>query len=364
MAAVSLVVTPTRLPAAILAAVSLVVTHGCAPAPRPRPTVAEPSFVVALQREAAALFADRQSAPGSITLFDGRRWLLEPGTLRALGDAARAAESDQRRRELTHLRGFLLIESLREAAAPADARLFQIERQPVTVPGLVPVPYRLLAARLAVEPSIEQRRNLAHAAAPIVAKLSPLLALRRDGVRARARALGFASAIDLLAAAQGRDLRSVGALAEDLLTRSEALYRGALREITAAHLGAATTELGPGDLARLGGWLAPGPGTVRPSPLCRLPAEPFAFLAGDRSARDAWEALRERVGRNRGGQGSLRERLGRDRGGQPSRLAHTSNEQPPLTAALGELLVLRRAAVGVLLVLAWHRGVAQSPTRL
>lgn len=304
-----------------------------------------------IREAAAAYWAERDVVPEDAASWPGPKWLIQPETILEVQHATTTAPPADRR-ELMRLYGYLLVESLKEAATPIDAELNRCQQQPVQLAADEIEPYLRVAGWLPTVPDPAVRRRVIHVAMPIANRLADLISLRRDRVRARARALGFSGAADLVATAQGWDLRTDARLARQVLIESEALYRSAVREIKPASLattgGAGASSSAHPSIPYPATGVVPDPappplacdvttGSASPGPVDPTVDSTLVFLSELITHEPEW----------------LSERL----------------EEPALTEALrrmalAELIDLRRTAALVLIALAWHEGASHEPDRI
>jgi hypothetical protein len=165
--------------------------------------------------------------------------------------AAEAAEPDAgSRRALEHLELYLAGEHLAQAVAQIGESQAAIEgAATITVEGSE-LPFRQLEQSLAMEPSHPRRLAIAAAAAPVLARLAPLLEQRQTLLAQQLSALGYPGYEAYGARLREADLDALSTLAEQVLSQTDALYPKALAEAVHRELNLALTDVRRADLPR------------------------------------------------------------------------------------------------------------------
>jgi len=231
---------------AALATLALAACHGQRPAPAPAtpraPAPPSPAVLAGLVSSSAAAVC----APASESAEPIPALLAHPDAVTTLRAAAYAATSDRPRAVDVHRFG--LAAFLRAVSAEGEAQ----ERRALAAPlaGSPGDTVDDLQARLAALAGADERRALAAAARPALATLAAAARSTELVRRAAAQAAAGRNAhglVALLTPAWGDD---VGDKAQAVLSRTAALYLGALTDAAAA-AGLSPRDAGAADLPRL-----------------------------------------------------------------------------------------------------------------
>jgi hypothetical protein len=241
------------------AALWLLLPLACAgPAARRAPSSAR---LAEVRREAAGLLGDRTAmewqrwAQGlgvdATSALRQRRWLLELPTLEEVRLSTAAAQTDEERRVLRYLYGFLIGEHVSKETAPLDARVKRLQLDGTVAIDGERVPFTQVTALLANEPDPARRRAIAAATRPVMVEVNRLLEERRVLEHELALRLGFADYVELSGAVRHFDPYATAELARRVLRGSEALYQSALAELAPSTLGLPAAEVRHADVPRL-----------------------------------------------------------------------------------------------------------------
>jgi hypothetical protein len=188
----------------------------------------------------------RGDVPDPGAAWKGQAGLLSDATLAGVAAAARTANGDERR-GLAHLHAWLVGERLaRDAAEPARGGAAPPAPATFQWDGRA-VPLRDATALLAGDHDHDRRRALAEAAAAASAPLVAVAEAREARLREAAKELGYGSTLELAAQVRGEVPDALGALAEAVLTRTEASWNALLDEL-ARREGLARDEIRASDL--------------------------------------------------------------------------------------------------------------------
>ncbi|MHB8420498.1 MAG: chromosome segregation protein SMC [Myxococcales bacterium] len=167
-------------------------------------------------------------------------------------DRQRAATSDpDERRALGYFRLYLVGEAVGRAVAPLSDDAANLEAQGTFVtPGGVEQPYRELNHLLANEVSYALRGQLSDAALSVVRKLNPILEEKEAVTRKVLAEMGYSSYAEFGAELRQVDLPKLGALANQLLDGTEALYRRSMDAAAHAELGIGLVGMRRADVPR------------------------------------------------------------------------------------------------------------------
>ncbi len=225
---------------------TLLALTACAHAASPAPAGAPPSppdppdLLPAIRADVEALLAAQAEAfwktwtnggtPDVSGAYRGRDRLLAPEALGQVKKALERASGDERR-ALGYLRTFLVGELLaRESAKAADGAAAAEAAARFAWDGKE-VPARQRIRLLAAEPNAERRAGLERAYAGASSKWAPLVAAEDRAVREAAGKLGYPDASALAAELRGRPVQELGALAEELLDSTDAVYRAVMDDL-------------------------------------------------------------------------------------------------------------------------------------
>ncbi len=240
----------STLPAFALAACA----HATSPAPAdppPDPLPAIRADVEALLTAQAEAFWKAWTGGGALDVaatYKGRDRLLAPETLEQVKKALERASGEERR-ALGSLRTFLVGELLSRESAKAAGVVAQAAAR-FEWDGKE-VPARQLGRLLAAEPNAERRAGLERAYAAAASKWAPLAAAEDQAVREAARKLGYPDALVLAVEARGQPAKELGALADGLLSATDAVYRALMDDLSRRELHVPLASSRLRDLPRL-----------------------------------------------------------------------------------------------------------------
>lgn len=180
----------------------------------------------------------------------GRERLLAPETLVQVTAARERAAGDERR-ALSHLWAFLAGERLaRAAAGPAEA-LAAAEAETGFAWEGRRLPLSGLAGLLAAEPDGARRAAIEKAHAAAAARLGPLTEAWVRALDSEARNLGAKDLLALASELRGESVAALAALADAVLTSTDASWRALAGDLARRELELPAGELRERDLPRL-----------------------------------------------------------------------------------------------------------------
>ncbi len=196
------------------------------------------SEIEELRQEAEALLLEQyraqwanwvQGAPLEIAAtYEGHEDLFERATIERVGQAIRAAEGVEAL-ALRFFRNHLLVEHIGRAVAGLEDRIMNLQAAASVEVDGTSFPFRQLNHRIANEPAAVRRRLLSDSAAPILARLTPLLEEKERISRERTEELGW-TYLSLSAEIRQVDLATLAGQARNLLDRTAGLYRQSLEQ--------------------------------------------------------------------------------------------------------------------------------------
>lgn len=108
-----------------------------------------------------------------------------------------------------------------------------------------------LQRKLSKEPDAQKRHDMYLATLPVAEQLATLHIEHQRKQREAAKLVGFASELELLNELRATDVSRMGPLAQQLLNETDALYIGALKNLSKSLVGLEADKLRPSDNARL-----------------------------------------------------------------------------------------------------------------
>jgi hypothetical protein len=162
--------------------------------------------------------------------YRGHEWLFSTETIGLVEEALRAAEGVESV-ALRYFRNHLLVERIALEVAELEDRIVNLQAAAVVEVDGVSVPFRQLNTLIANEPDSARRRRLADSAAPVLARLNPLLAEKLARSRQLAEGLGW-SYTGLSGELREADLPALAVQARHLLDRTDELYHRSRRAAT------------------------------------------------------------------------------------------------------------------------------------
>jgi len=182
--------------------------------------------------------------------YQGHDALFSLHTIAAV-QAAEAKEPDLvKRRALTDFELYLAGEHIASAVAPLSDQVSNIEGAATVSFDGAEVPYRNIEPTLANEPDHARRVALQDAAAPVLARLTPLLAQKQAESEKQVRALGYPSYEALAARMRDADLDALAKQAEAVLSGTEALYTKAMADAVHRELSLDLKDMRRADIPR------------------------------------------------------------------------------------------------------------------
>ncbi len=201
------------------------------------------------------------------TYVGSEAWLT-PAAISSVGRLRQLTKDALEQRALTHLHAYLVTEWLAQGTAELSEQAAKLEQTSSFGQPGQEHPYRNLESLLASERSALLRKSLYEGATPVVAKLAEVLARRRARTDALLSELGIPSA-SLIIELRETELEPLVALAEDVLTRTQAAFTSTVGRLSWTELQLPVERVGRADVPRL----------------FRLPAEDAVFPKAEVYAR-------------------------------------------------------------------------------
>lgn len=182
--------------------------------------------------------------------YQGHEALFSNRTIGAVQAAEQAEPDPMKKRALTDFELYLGGEHLSAVVAPLSDQVANLEgAATVTFEG-AEVPYRNIEPMLANEPDHQRRVALYASAAPVIAKLNPLLAQKEAASEQQVKDLGYPSYAALSARMRDADLDALAAQAEAILAQTDAVYRKAMGDAVHRELNLNLADMRRADVPR------------------------------------------------------------------------------------------------------------------
>lgn len=162
--------------------------------------------------------------------YQGHEQLFALPTIAAVQAAEQHQPDPMKKRALTDFELYLAGEHITEAVAPLSDQVANLEGSATVTFEGAEIPYRNLEPMLANEPDHARRLALYASAAPVIAKLNPLLQQKDAQSEKLVTELGYPSYAALAARMRDADLDALAQQAQAVLDQTDAVYKKAMAD--------------------------------------------------------------------------------------------------------------------------------------